>query len=562
MSTRESLIGFEQPGIGSLLSQNLLRVPPNQREYAWTEREVGQLFTDIARAMGDDSDYFLGTIVTIPRQAGILEVVDGQQRLATTAIFLSAIRLYLKEIGEDILEQAIYGDFLTGIDRARRTRVPKMTLNILDHEFFRAIITYEGDGDLPEPTLDSHRLILDAYNLAREHVRKIVAQFDARDHGDRLNVWVTFLESRARVVLLKVPDDADAYRMFETLNDRGLRTSQADLIKNYLFGRAGGRINEVQNYWAFIRGALETVDEDDLTVTFLRHSLIVQHGPLREAEVYGVVQDIVRSEDSAVAFAVDLDRLAASYVATFNPDHETWNTHPTSTRQAIRVLNALNIRPLRPTVLAVAAQIEKPTEVADALQFLLALGVRLLVASSTRSGAVESPLANAAHAIWEGSISTAADLRSALTQITPSNEQFRVAFETARVSNASLARYYLRSLEMAAKDEQEPWFMPTDDGTVINLEHILPKKPEGNWPQFNEDEIQLYGRRLGNLALMRASDNSAIQSAPFEEKKALYEKSPYVLTKEVAAPSQWTIQEITERQKRLAMLALKAWPVS
>jgi uncharacterized protein with ParB-like and HNH nuclease domain len=48
------------------------------------------------------------------------------------------------------------------------------------------------------------------------------------------------------VVLVRVPSGANAYKMFETLNDRGLRTSQADLIKNYLFGRGGARLPEVQ----------------------------------------------------------------------------------------------------------------------------------------------------------------------------------------------------------------------------------------------------------------------------------------------------------------------------
>ena len=57
-------------------------------------------------------------------------------------------------------------------------------------------------------------------------------------------------------------------------------------------------------------------------------------------------------------------------------------------------------------------------------------------------------------------------------------------------------RRALRSLEMAAKEEPEPWFLPTNDKTIINLEHVLPKKPEGNWPSFTLDEVDLYVNRL------------------------------------------------------------------
>ena len=562
MPATESLIGFEQAGIGSLLSQNLLRVPPNQREYAWTDLEVEQLFTDIARAIGEDADYFLGTIVTIPRPTGTLEVVDGQQRLATTAILLAAIRLYMKEIGEDVLEEAISNTFLTGIDRAKRIRVPRMTLNSSDHELFRAIVTHTGEGELPEASLESHRLLLGAYQHAQAHVERVVASFNPHDHGDRLNAWVNFLESRARVVLLKVPDDSDAYRMFETLNDRGLRTSQADLIKNYLFGRSGERIGEVQNRWAFMRGTLESIDEDDLTVTFLRHALIVQSGYRREVEVYGTVQDTVRSEDAAAKFAADLDRLATYYAASFNSDHENWNAHLPQARRAIRVINMFNIRPIRPLVLAITSEIEERKEVVASLNFLLSLGVRLLIASSTRSGSVEVPLADAAHEVWQGTIKTADELAEHLKMITPSDEQFRNAFANTRVYNPRFARYYLRSLETLGQGEREPWFVPTDDGTIINLEHILPQKPEGNWPEFTDDEARFYATRLGNLALMRASDNSSAKSAPFKEKKPFFANSPYVLTSEVSAYSEWTTAEIADRQARMAELAPRAWPVA
>src|SRR3972149_733483 len=94
----ETEIGFAQLGLASVLKQNQLVVPPNQREYSWTVKEVRTLLQDFAKAIsdGDTGSYFLGTIVTIPRVGGALEVVDGQQRLATTAIMLSSIRDYLR----------------------------------------------------------------------------------------------------------------------------------------------------------------------------------------------------------------------------------------------------------------------------------------------------------------------------------------------------------------------------------------------------------------------------------------------------------------------------------
>ena|ERR1700693_2137755 len=86
MNDAQTQIGFDQLGLGGVLRQYQLEVPPNQREYAWTEREVVTLFQDFAVAISDEDEaYFLGTIVTIPRPNGKLEVVDGQQRLATTA---------------------------------------------------------------------------------------------------------------------------------------------------------------------------------------------------------------------------------------------------------------------------------------------------------------------------------------------------------------------------------------------------------------------------------------------------------------------------------------------
>lgn len=553
----ETEIGFAQLGLASIIKQNRLVVPPNQRDYSWTAKEVRTLLQDFAKAISGDGGYFLGTIVTIPRPGGLLEVVDGQQRLATTAIMLAAIRDYLSP-RVPMIAESIESEFLSVIDRTSLARVPRLRMNLDDNDYFRARLT--NSDPIPEATRASHRLIDDAFTVAREQVSKIVAGFDEKDHGETLNRWINFMEARALAVLLRVPNDSDAYRMFETLNDRGLRTSQSDLVKNYLFMRARDRLPEVQQKWAFMRGALETIEDDDITIIFLRHALTLISGFVRETQVYDTVQNIANAPQPAVTFTAQLESLANSYVAIHNSEHEKWNKYSDATRRAIEVLNLFDIKPVRPLMLAIGHKFsEKDSE--EAFRFSVALCVRLMIASSTRTGSVEEGLAGAAHKVFTGKITTVADLKSELRALTPRDAAFSAAFETASLSNRKLARYYLRSMESAAKQQPDPWHIPNDDRSVINLEHILPEKPEGNWPQFTDEQVKLYYKRIGNLCLMQASDNSTAKSAPFSDKRRIYAQSPYELTRHIADANDWTTTEINTRQKTLAAIAVKTWPI-
>ena len=371
---------------------------------------------------------------------------------------------------------------------------------------------------------------------------------------------MSFIEHQALVVLLRVSNDANAYKMFETLNDRGLRTSQADLIKNYLFGQSGDRTQEVQNRWSRMHATLESLGDENSTIDFLRRALIVKRGYVREAQVFDIVQGMVGGSQLAVRFATELETLSTSYVAIFNPEHEQWNGYPYSTRRAIEVFDLLNIRPMRALLLAVAAKFSLQ-ETDRAFQFLVSLGVRLLIASSTRSSSVELPLAGAANDVFTGKVKTSHDLKKRLSDITPTDEVFRSAFEDTKVAKEQLARYYLRSLETAAQREAEPWFMPTENPSIINLEHILPRRPKENWPTFNDDERTMYTNRLGNQGLMQASENSALGSAGFSEKKEAYKDSPYKLTSQIAEFDDWSPTTVVERQKALACWAPLAWPI-
>ena len=519
----ESEIGFAQLGLGNVLKQYNLAVPPNQREYAWTEKEVGALFKDLDRELATNApSYFLGTLVAIPRAPGYLEVVDGQQRLATAAILLSAIRNHLKEINSE-MSQSIQTDFLYAYNRDSGSHVPKLRLNVDDNDYFmRRLIEPSQSLESNKP---SHELLATAFSMADSEVQRIVAGLEFQDHAAALNRWVSLLEHYATVILLRVPNSSNAYRMFETLNDRGLKVSQSDLVKNHLFGQAEDRFDEVQQRWTYMRGALESMEEEDSTITFLRHALTIMYEFVREADVYDLVASKVIGSLESVRFSGRLETLANTLVAIDNPEHERWNQYGESTRGALEILNLFNISPMRPLVLSIAQKLTAK-EAEKAFTFCVGLSVRLMIGTRTRTGSVEEGLAIAAHKVFNDEIVTCQGLRAQLTSITPTDGEFFAAFSTATVTNRKLARYYLRTLERISQAETEPWLVPNTDSSAINLEHILPTRPGNNWPQFSSDEVRLLRNRIGNQTLLQASKNSGLQSADLKPKRKYLPQVP------------------------------------
>ena len=552
-------LGFEQLGMGSVLSRNTLLVPPNQREYSWTiEREVKAFFQDLKKAIADNvSEYFLGTIVTIPAKPGVLELVDGQQRLATTAILLAAFRDALKERDADkLIVERIEHTFLSIIDPQARERVARLRLNVTDATFFEGRVL-KSDGSA-EQTAKSHRLIDEASRMASQYTAEILKGYNEKDYGDILNSWVEFIEHRAIVILLKVPSNVNAYKMFETLNDRGLRTSQSDLVKNYLFGECGDRLPEAQQKWASMKSVLESLEDEDITISFLRQILISFYGYLREPDVYEMVQTRARGVTSSLTFLRKLELGASDYVAILSRDHEKWNAYPTTTRRAIQTLILLRLKPIRPLILSIVREFDFK-EADRALRMLVNLTVRFLIVGGARSGAGEQAFSAAAKEASDGKLKTAHGLSGALSKVIPPDAAFEENFKVATVSQAYLARYYLRSLEMTVKGEENPYFEPNDDQEVINLEHVLPKNPEANWPQFTPEIAEVFHKRLGNMALLLAKSNSDLHSAAFTEKKKMYGQSGYELTRQIAEVGDWTPESIAKRQATLAALAVKTW---
>jgi hypothetical protein len=532
MSESKGAIVSEHIGIGTALTRNLLAVPVNQREYAWEKKHVTDLLQDLSKAISSNkSTYFLGTVVLTVGKDDIWEVADGQQRLATTTILLASI-------------------------------VPRLTLNVQDNEFFRRRIVLSPDHKDRKTTAthESHRRIEEARKLISKHVQDLIKPLKEKDRSNYLNRWVKFIDSSAKIVVLKVPDDLNAYVMFETLNDRGLKTSQSDLLKNYLFGEADNRLKEAQEKSASMNGILEALGIDDIVITYLRHLAISLYGHTREKDLFETIKRRISGEGPAIDFLDALSDRATDYAAILNPNHSKWNSYGDTVRNSLRTIDTLRVVLPRPLMLSVVQKFS-PKEVENAFRLLISWSVRFLVVGGGRSGSVEEAYAKLAVSVTAGTIVNTKQLSSAMEEFVPTDAEFEQGFSTARVSQNYLARYYLRSLELKIKDNPEPEWVPNEN-VVINLEHILPESPNGNWSSVDPETAAAFYKRIGNMVLLQATKNSLIGNSKFSDKKPTLAKSTFALTSQVAKNAEWGPKEIAVRQGDLAKLAVKTWLLS
>jgi hypothetical protein len=158
-------------------------------------------------------------------------------------------------------------------------------------------------------------------------------------------------------------------------------------------------------------------------------------------------------------------------------------------------------------------------------------------------------------------IKTASALSNAMESVVPSDARFQEAFATASISKANIARYYLKALEYCKAKDPLPQFLINDDPNAVNLEHVLPIKPGPGW-QVPAETAAVFYKRLGNMVLLPAKTNVEAGNQSFQDKRPFIAKSNLAITGEVLAYADWGQNEISERQRKLAEIAPKVWPLT
>jgi hypothetical protein len=390
----------------------------------------------------------------------------------------------------------------------------------------------------------------------------------------RLKRWAEFLRQHAYVVLLQVPPK-DAHNIFETLNTRGVRLSNGDLVKSHLIARADETDVAVKK-WNDVVAALKDEKgayESDLE-SFLLHYYGSRYGKTVKRDLFSDFRPKIADVDP-ITVLEELHENATLYRALADPAAREafWALRGLGTREAVELLNRLGLKQLRYLLLAVLRDFGKgesesvaQKKQGQAVVKITAWSVRGLVHLQTGGGEAEKTYIDAAAGIREGSLDTIAKLRQffqSKKMLVLDDELFKKAFKDfgfdSRTSHTR-ARAILYALEYY-KISKKSALKPRD---TLTVEHVLPLSPKsGEWTDFDADNRTVYAHRLGNLLLIDGPSgaNNQLGSKEWAEKRKIMKswEDQTPLTTTALKKTKWNQAVIDSRQNELAALAAKAF---
>jgi len=282
--------GAQLLSLPEIFKDNFFTIPDYQRGYAWDDKQVKELLSDIEHLMSDRSTlrHYTGTLVLSQPDKLVAEhfhVVDGQQRLTTLTVFLHQLCLRLPE------EQRSEFEALYLVRGALGNEQQVLNLNADTRNFFESVVLKDGNTERCPISLDAHKRLLSASKL-------IGKWLDSQTFSDTdINEIKRTLEERLGFLVYAPEEDAETGIMFEVINNRGKSLSELEKVKNYLIYccvklSANTLRHKIDTEWSYILQALSKAKRTSPgeESAFLRYCLVVHLRLNKTDSQYGYEQ--------------------------------------------------------------------------------------------------------------------------------------------------------------------------------------------------------------------------------------------------------------------------------
>jgi uncharacterized protein with ParB-like and HNH nuclease domain len=560
-----------------------LVVPAYQRNYSWTSGQVDIFLADLFHGAETGESHFFGPLVVLDEPDGSLSLIDGQQRITSAVMLLCIIRDKIASfetdavrVGDMLIPLASQVNALLYKPNMKATRfVPNYQIQEVFNQYIlaspgapdRKTLKKKGGGMSETEKRVTKELRASYFRMNEkldEWLHGTSGEVTEDEQKQQIYSLIGSLQNSFEVLTITVYTLGDAYTLFETLNDRGLRLTPSDLLKSVTLkhvdikGSNAFTFNQALDLWD---SAVEAVGDYPFT-SFLRHYLLTKRsGPVQARKIFADFTEIidVYGANGAEKNLKEIAKAATSYSQILNIKNTTGFEKLDNVYKRMNLIGeSQRIFLLKLELLGYADDLKlKAAKAAECLMFRWIL-------TGGNAQTLESKFQVAAHAL--GNVKDSAILDKVISQLlndVPSDEKVQLSMMDE--ASPTFHYYVLKRINFALTGTELIW--PQEK---INVEHMAPKNPKDgtNWLDVvapytptdpNEDSYSDFVAKWGNLTLLEFEINKSIKNESWPVKVAgINEKtkglghSQIKLTKDCVTKDQWTADCINQRTKWIA----------
>lgn len=580
-------------------------IPPYQRPYSWDcigksdkNNQINVMWDDIFNFFNEKHKglYFMGSMVLIPNEDNgrMFEVIDGQQRLTSTTLLLVSIKCFLSKMifikpdkeptikientglenfitkAISVIDKIVYNEELIGaIPLEKKVKIAK------NAEFDYDTVLQNVLECIQEPKLEELRTkykatdeqmkIVQRYYKNRVYFEERIKEkfltneiFTLED-GKKMNSFIDFLQTKISFVIIKAKDFEFAYRIFETLNNRGLPLSNKDLFRNFIIEKFADISHEKPNInptkmWNDLDTSYELKED------FLGRWVESKKAGQQKLSAFNDLKDDIYGSKKYYIPTIDKTKIELLYDdLKVDLGYYTLIIRPDDLIENVEIKNRLlfihncgNNRYSLNLLLALFRTLKYDGSINLILNDFLIVFEKFLLYTLLNPARrfSNSPIYESIKYLNNN------DLQSALN-IFKIDEKELLKYLNSEIKDNDLGKLiiskYIWYLQTTTNNDVVSQKLIYDNAT---LEHIIPQDPEkkSNWNiDFTYSFRDEYTYKLGNMTLLNQSLNSGAKNYKFAMKKEKYSQTNLAFTKELSMLERITEQDIKDRHEKIIL---------
>lgn len=324
-----------------------LSVPSFQRNYSWTKDQVNDFWDDLLSLVNDDqrSEHFFGQIITYTEQDNDTQIIDGQQRLTTSFIFMGALKETISELGtsnnsngtgvkkENIASPVIenykedMNNTLDGLlfyrkgSALHKELVPKLTLqndfkDNIAQECLKNVLGLKSHYSSQNSSdSESENNIESNFSLLKDKINKYIQKDNINEQVEKIDKLFNNFVNNFKIVVIDAKDKLNAFIIFETINTRGTSLTAADIIKSHLLSFSQDDSTFAKT-WAAISNRLK--NDSGYMTSFVKTYVWAKYESPTERDLFSVVSKKAIDKSTAKTFLDELKELVNTYRTIIN----------------------------------------------------------------------------------------------------------------------------------------------------------------------------------------------------------------------------------------------------